>query len=94
MLLYVIFVLFRSLGLAVAPRIRFMKKQQQQQEAAAQRKAAKASSSASTSASAAAVAGSSAEEQDSGIDESKQAGDAKPYKPLFRTAYNFHDGEQ
>ncbi|KAF0304246.1 putative ATP-dependent RNA helicase DDX10 [Amphibalanus amphitrite] len=80
----------RSLGLAVAPRIRFMKKQQQQQQAAAASKPVKTE--ASTSAAAAAASG-SAEEQDSGIDESKQTADGKPYKPLFRTAYSFHDDD-
>ena len=67
--------LSRSLGLAVAPRIRFLKKV------------------AGKSTPAAAAAG-SADEQDSGIDESRRTADARPaYKPLFRTAYSFHDGE-
>ena len=46
-----------------------------------------------SAAAAAAAAAGSAEEQDSGIDETRQTADGKPYKPLFRTAYNFHGGE-
>ena len=70
----------------MAPRIRFLKKQQ----AAGQGTTGKTAPPPS-----AAPASGSAEDQDSGIDESRQAAaDGKPYRPLFRTAYSFHDSEE
>ncbi|XP_037078678.1 probable ATP-dependent RNA helicase DDX10 [Pollicipes pollicipes] len=70
----------RSLGLAVAPRIRFLKKKQ-------------LNSAAEQPAPAAEPRKAETEEQaeDSGIEETKLSADGKPYKPLFRTAYSFHD---